>query len=72
MHSYLLYYSKLQVYVVAGGREGYPHYEYLASTEVHFPRSSSWMESGALPSPRRGLRGVNIGQHFYVTGAYVS
>ena len=44
----------------------------IASTELLVAGSSSWVETGALPSPRTVLRGVTMGQQFYVTGNAVS
>ena len=56
----------LQVYLVTGGRGS--DRTYLSSTEILPTSSSQWTQSGALPSSRDGLRGVKIGDNFYVTG----
>ena len=60
----------IQVYIVSGGdgRTLGVNTGAIASTELLVAGSSSWVETGALPSPRTVLRGVTMGQQFYVTG----
>ena len=41
---------------------------YLSSTETLTAESSEWVEAGALPSARDGLRGATIDNQFYVLG----
>ena len=55
----------VQVYIVTGGSD-YP--DDISSTEVLTLGTSAWQQTGHLPSPRSGLRGVSIGGDFLVTG----
>ena len=55
-----------KVYLVTGGRNRTT--SRMSSTEILVAGSTFWVESSPLPSPRVGLRGVNIGGDFYVIG----
>ena len=55
-----------KVYLVSGGRNRTT--SRMSSTEILVAGSTFWVESSPLPSPRVGLRGVNIGGDFYVIG----
>ena len=57
-----------QVFLVTGGaRDGSTN---LASTELLRLGAAAWVtvNSGALPSPRKGLRGATLGNRVIVTG----
>ena len=57
-----------QVYLVTGGaRDSSTN---LASTELLRLGAAAWVTvtSGALPSPRKGLRGATLGNRVIVTG----
>jgi len=59
----------LKMLIVAGGRSAADSQLSLSSTEVmDYTGSGSWRQAGLLPTARWGLRGVSIGQDFYVTG----
>ena len=56
------------MYLVTGGaRDGSTN---LASTELLRLGAAAWVTvtSGALPSPRKGLRGATLGNRVIVTG----
>ena len=53
-----------QTFLVTGGYNG----GYLSSTELLVENSAKWIYSGELPTPREGLRGVNIDQRVIMTG----
>ena len=55
----------IQTYLVSGGWNGIDN---LASTEVLEASATGWVFTGALPSPRRGLRGANIDNKVLMTG----
>jgi len=43
----------------------------LDTTEVYdYSQGGTWRTAGALPSPRRGVRGASLGGIFHVTGGY--
>ena len=58
----------VQVYIVTGGFDD--NLNYLSSTETLTAGSSEWQYAGALPSARRGLGGVTVGNQFYVLGEW--
>ena len=62
------YYSTIiifQTYLVAGG--GFDVAS-LSSTELLEERSSAWINTYSLPTPRRGLRGGKIDNKVFMTG----
>ena len=54
----------MQVLLVTGGNYG----GNLDSTELLLPSATSWIYSGALPSPRSSLRGATLDNKVIVTG----
>ena len=62
----------LKVYLVTGGilpqNDPFAPTIRLSSTELLVSGSSHWVETGALPSPRSVVRGVTVGNIFYLTG----
>ena len=58
----------VKVYIVTGGYRENNVGGYLSSTETLTAGSSEWVEAGALPSARDGLRGATIDNQFYVLG----
>ena len=55
----------VQVLLVTGGYGGDNR---LDSTELLLPSATSWIYSGALPSPRSSLRGATLDNKVIVTG----
>ena len=53
-----------QTFLVTGGYNN----GYLSSTELLVETDSAWVLAGNLPTPRPGLRAVNIDQNILVTG----
>ena len=53
-----------QTFLVTGGYGS----GYLSSTELLVETDSAWVLAGNLPTPRSGLRAVNIDQKILVTG----
>ena len=53
---------------MTGGLRQFKSGGYLSSTETLTAESSEWVQAGALPSARDGLRGATIDNHFYVLG----
>ena len=43
----------------------------LDSTELLLPSATSWTTSGALPSPRSGLRGATLNNKIVITGTNI-
>ena len=54
-----------QTFLVTGGSDGSG---WLSSTELLVETDSAWVLAGNLPTPRAGLRAVNIDQKILVTG----
>ena len=54
-----------QTFLVTGGWTGSNR---LSSTELLVENSAKWVYSGELPTPRSGLKGVNIDQRVIMTG----
>ena len=54
----------IQTFLVTGGYNN----GYLSSTELLVKTDSAWVMAGHLPTPRDGLRAVNIDQKILVTG----
>ena len=54
----------IQTFLVTGGYNN----GYLSSTELLVETDSAWVLAGNLPTPRDGLRAVNIDQKILVTG----
>ena len=54
-----------QTFLVTGGYDGSDR---LSSTELLVETDSAWVLAGNLPTPRFGLRAVNIDQKILVTG----
>ena len=54
-----------QTFIVVGGYNA-P----ISSTEVLVETASAWEFAGNLPSPRTGLRAVNIDNRILVTGQF--
>jgi len=55
--------------IVTGGRSATVPQLMLSSTEVFdYTNPGTWKEAGLLPAARSGLKGVSIGQDFFVTG----
>ena len=52
--------------LVTGGNDG--SHDSLSSTELLVGTASAWVFTGELPSPRGGLRGVNIENKVLMTG----
>ena len=73
----------MQVYIVTGGgwdggwdnptqsELGQSASPRLSSTEVMAAGSSQWQYAGELPAPTYGLKGVNIGGNFYISGGQI-
>ena len=65
----------LKVYLVTGGilpqNDPFAPTIDLSSTELLVTGSSHWVETGALPSPRSVVRGVTVGNIFYLTGEII-
>ena len=55
-----------QTFLVTGGYDGLS--DILSSTELLVETDSAWVLAGNLPTPRAGLRAVNIDQKILVTG----
>ena len=56
----------LQVYIVAGGRDGS---SVLSSTEMMIADGEEWTRGKPLPGPgRAGARGVSLANRFLLTG----
>ena len=53
---------------MTGGLRQFNGGGYLSSTETLTAESSEWVQAGALPSARDGLRGATIDNQFYVLG----
>jgi len=63
----------LKMLIVTGGRSAADPQLFLSSTEVmDYTGSGSWRKAGLLPTAKSGLRGVSIGEDFYVTGGETS
>ena len=57
----------MQVYIVAGGDDGF--FSTLSSTEMLIGEDATeWTWGPQLPSRRRGVRGVSLGNRFLLTG----
>ena len=56
-----------QTFLVTGGWTGR---DWRSSTELLVETDSAWVLAGNLPTPRAGLRAVNIDQKILVTGEY--
>ena len=72
----------MQVYIVTGGgwdggwdnptqSQTGQRSPRLSSTEVMAAGSSQWQYAGELPAPTYGLKGVNIGGNFYISGGQI-
>ena len=55
------------MYLVSGG---YGSGDILSSTELLMETALAWILTGELPSPRLGLRGVNIDNKILMTGKW--
>ena len=56
--------SMFQTFLVAGGYNTGP----ISSTELLVETATAWVLAGQLPTPRNGLRGLNINGRILMTG----
>ena len=57
----------VQVLLVTAGH----NFGFLDSTELLLPSATSWIYSGALPSPRGWLRGATLDNKVVITGTNI-
>ena len=62
----------LQVFIVAGGYEGWEGYSRLSSTEMLIGEDARvWTLGGNLPSGRSGAIGVSVANRFLLIGKII-
>ena len=65
---FLIQSTLVQVYLVTGGQHHTQNSGNLDTTELLSQGATSWVTSGALPGPRKGLKAARLNEKLILSG----